>query len=422
VALLAAGLAAMALRVDKPGGFYSFITAGLGKITGLGAAFAAMMCYYIALLSAYALGGIAIQSLVHDVLHGPSISWWIWAAVAFLAVSALGYNNINLSARVLTLFLAVEFLLMVIYDLVVIARGGAHGLGFDSFKPHEIFSGSLSIGFIFGIGLYGGFEATVIFRDEVKRPTRTIPRATYGAVALLTILYAVTAWVFVNAYGANAVMAALNRNSVGASTASVQHYVGQWAFDAASVLLCTSCFALMLAAHNITARYAFNLSADKILHHSLSKVHRRHASPHRASVAVSVASVIGLAPFVIARANENTIYARTVGVYSYALVILLTLVSLAIAVFLLRRRSADRRATLPAVGSLVAFCLLLFALILSTKNFTLLAGTTGSATTILVIVIYAVIAAGMLAAAYYRLRRPDVYARIGRQDPEAKQG
>ena len=64
-----------------------------------------------------------------------------------------------------------------------------------------IFSGSLGIGLLFAIISYVGFEATAIFRDEARTPERTIPRATYVALILIGVFYAVTSWALISGWG-----------------------------------------------------------------------------------------------------------------------------------------------------------------------------------------------------------------------------
>ncbi|MFF3380613.1 APC family permease [Streptomyces sp. NPDC002680] len=414
VAMLAVGLLTMSVRLKRPGGFYALITAGLGRVVGLGSGFAALTCYFVALLSAYALGGIALNTIIVDLFHGPKVAWWVWAGLMLVVTSVLGHLNISFSSRVLTVFLACELLLMIAYDISVLAKGGAHGIDFDSFTPRQIFSGSTSIAFLFGMGLFGGFEATVIFRDEVRKPERTIPVATYGVVALLAGLYAVTAWCFINSYGAAAVMDTVNKDLVGASTNSIKEYTGQFAYDAATVMLFTSSFALALAAHNITARYVFNLGADGIFPRRFGQPHERHASPHRASFALSVTALLVLGVFVAADVPEADLYARLAGLYSYSFVILLVLVALAIGIYLLRDR-VHGKAVRPAAASLVAFVVLCVTLVLATKNFTLLTGATGTTKDVLIIMIWGVTLGGTAWAFYLKRNRAEIYNSIGRQ-------
>lgn len=416
VALVAVGLTRMARTLPNPGGFYAFISAGLGKVVGLGAGFAAIIIYYVACISTYALGGIAARTIVSGILHGPAIPWWMFAVALWAVVGVLGYFRIDFSARVLTVFLGLELLLMAAYDVSVLLKGGADGLSLDSFHPDGIFSGSVAIAFMFGVGLYGGFEATVIFRDEVRDPERTIPRATFAVVALLAIMYATTAWLFINAYGPVAVLDAVHSDPTAAATTSIKQYTGEFAYTASTLLLLTSAFASSLAAHSIATRYAFNLSADRILHHSLSRVHATQLSPHRASVAMSVATIMGLGLLVLARIPDQIVYGRLSGVYTYTMLLLLALVAIAILVYLVRNERNNGAIAKPVVACGLAFVILCFALYLATANFEVITGATGTWTVVLLLFIYGIIAAGMVLAAVYRRKRPEVYLRIGRDD------
>ena len=96
VALVAVGLTRMARRLPNPGGFYAFISAGLGKTVGLGAGFAAIIIYYVACMSTYALGGIAMRTIIVDLFDGPALPWWIYALPLWAIVAVLGYFKICL--------------------------------------------------------------------------------------------------------------------------------------------------------------------------------------------------------------------------------------------------------------------------------------------------------------------------------------
>jgi amino acid transporter len=276
----------------------------------------------------------------------------------------------------------------------------------------------VAIAFMFGIGLYGGFEATIIFRDEVRTPERTIPRATYAVVALLATMYSLTAWLFINSYGPVAVMDVVNTDPTAAATASIQQYTGEFAYTMSTVLLLTSAFASSLAAHSFATRYAFNLGADRILHHSLSRVHKTHQSPYRASLAISAATFVGLVPLVLAQIPDGIVYGRLSGVYTYTFLLLLLLVSLAISVYLVKHRQSEGSIVKPVVACGVAAVILCIALYLATVNFELITGATGVFSIVLLLLIYGIVAAGMVMATIYRRKRPEVYARIGRDEPE----
>ncbi|MFP3458104.1 APC family permease, partial [Psychrobacter sp. SIMBA_152] len=56
---------------------------------------------------------------------------------------------------------------------------------------------SLGLALLFAVGNFFGFEATVVYREEVRNPNTTIPRATYLAVVGIGLFYALAAWAYV---------------------------------------------------------------------------------------------------------------------------------------------------------------------------------------------------------------------------------
>jgi len=59
---------------------------------------------------------------------------------------------------------------------------------------------------------------------------------------------------------------------------------------------------------------------------------------------------------------------------------------------------------------------LVFALFIATVNFDIVSGATGLVAAVLLAAEFGIIAGGMLLAVHHRSNRPDIYARIGRQD------
>ncbi|MFC9359237.1 APC family permease [Rhodococcus sp. NPDC057014] len=419
VCLLVSGILLLARRIDSPGGFYSFVAAGLGKEMGLGAGFAALTCYYAAMLGGYALGGIAMNSLVHDVFNGPNIHWWVFTIVILGFASVIGYFNIDVSAKVLTCFLALEVGLIAWYDIAVIAHQGLAAFKLNSFDPSNVWSGSIGIAVLFGVGCYGGFEATVVFRNEVRDPVKTVRRATYLVIACVGFLYAFTSWMFINSYGGNAILAAVGADPTGAATSSVEKYAGHVAFDIVTLLTVTGSFALIVAAHNISARYLFNLSADGVLPRVLSEVHHKHRSPARASVGISLLSATGILVLILSNSNPSYLYAKLAGTYAYTAIILLLLVAIAIVAYVVRTYGTvddGSTGTAQAIGSTIAAVVMVWALWIGSKHFDLLTGATGTAAVIMFIVIWGMLAAGIVTAVVLRKSRPETYERIGRQE------
>lgn len=410
--IIATGLMKVSNALKRSGGFYSFTTAGLGKEAGLSTGFTSMITYFAAMTANYVLAGIAFSDFVSGVFNGPEIPWPVGTVIVFVAVSALGYLNISFSSKALLIFLGLELVLIATYCVAVFVQGGAEGISFDSFKPEHILSGSIAVGGLFAVGLFGGFEATVIFRDEVKNPDRTIPRATYGVVTLITVLYAVAAFALINGYGAGIIMEVLANDVVTVSGESIRTYVGDFAYNAAIVLLFTSAFAGALAGHNVLARYVFNMAADGVFPKTLSSTHSKHGSPYKASVIASVAALIILVVLGVLLFQNNNLYGYIAGVYSYGMLILITTVSFGIGVFLLRKLKGNR---LHAIVMFAVAALMLVILVFASFRFDLLSGMTGALGVTVLAIIWLLIASGAVIASIYKRKKADVYAHIGRE-------
>lgn len=416
IGLFAVGFTTMARYLPNPGAFYSYITAGLGKAVGLGSSFIALLAYFLAFASTFPFSGILVDSLVHGRFHGPEMPWWFWELFLFAAVAVLGYFRIDLSAKVLSVFLVLELAIVLVYDFAVAGQGGASGLSGASFTPHAAFSGSFGIIFMFAVGMFGGFEATAIFRDEVRNPTKTVPRATYAVVAVVTVVYAITAWLFIEAYGGDKAVGAAAADPTGSIESSIATYAGHVALDVTTVLVNTSVFAAMLAGHNIASRYLYNLSADGILPQFLSRVHAKHGSPHRASIATSAIVLVGLVPCALAGIAPADIYPVLFGVFSYAFVVLLVATCIAVPAYMRRKHPEACTAWNSVIAPGLAFLGLSVGLVLSTLNLPLLIGSSQTQANVVLFLVFGVFALGVIMALIYRVKRPQVYARIGRQE------
>ena len=196
ILLFVVGYMGMTQRLPRPGAFYTYVAAGLGRPAGLGVAFLALWVYSVVIVALYTLVGSAGTDLLNSMFGSHSVPWWLWTFAALIGVFALTYFNIEFSARTFLVIMTLEVVLVAIFVVVVMFDGGPEGRSVEPFTLGAITSGSLGLGVMFAIGVFSGFEATAIYRDEVRAPERTIPRATYGAVALLGIIYAIAAYLY----------------------------------------------------------------------------------------------------------------------------------------------------------------------------------------------------------------------------------
>ena len=414
--IFAVGFTAMSRYLPNPGAFYAYITAGLGRPVGLGASFVAIVSYFFILIGGYAFGGLSLQTLVRDTLHGPDIEWWIYTMVVMGVVAVLGYFSINLSAKILMVCMILESLMMVTYDTVVFARGGESGIHFNSFTPHEAFSGELGLAVIFGIVCFSGFEATAVFREEARDPERTVPRATYTAILFLLTLYALTAWAMINGIGESQVVEASALDPTGTALGTARDYLHTVGVDIITVLLCTSIFAANLATHNVSTRYIYSLSVDRIFPKVFASVHRFHVSPYRASIAVTVISYGSLAACIVFNGQAGTLYATLVGIGGYSLIMLLLLTSIAVVAYFRQHSEHGVDLWRSVIAPIVATALLAAAFVIASRNVDVMIGGSHSLANFLIGLFLGLLVLGVVVAVILRRTHPSVYQRIGRQE------
>jgi amino acid transporter len=405
--LFAVGFTTMSKHVSNAGGFYAYIGQGLGRSAGLGAAFLAVLTYTAVLVAVYGYIGAAIGDLALTHL-GLSVDWWVWSGVVLAAVSVLGFRQIDLSSKVLGVLLVAEVAVVLVLDLFIVGRGGgAEGLSTGLLNPSAVTSGAPGIGLMFALAGFLGFEATVVFRDEARDPSRTIPRATYLSLILIGFFYTFSSWAMVSAWGDKGAVARATADPGGMVAETAQVFVGTFAKDLVSILLVTSLMAAVLSFHNVTARYIFSLGNSGVLPERCGRSHPSHGSPHVASAIVTVVAGTLVAASALAGLDPVAeVFAWLAGIATVGVVALMLFTCLAVVVFFRRRNDLDDRPWQTLVAPSLGLVALAICLYLTVSNLPLLVG--GSTT--LATVFGGVLVASVLAGPVVAALRPDANA------------
>lgn len=408
--LFSVGFTKMSAHVPNAGAFYSYIQAGLGKTMGLGAATMALLSYVLICIAVLAYLGYATANTI--TLFAPSITlpWWLCAIAWWAAIAFLGYRNIDLSSKVLGVFLVLEVLSVTILDAAIIGTGGAEGLSLAPFAPSNFLSGVPGLGLMWAFFGFIGFEATAVFRNEAKDPEKTIPRATYIAVAFIALFYGFSGWCLVMGAGADGALAFAQEAQDAYALQLAAMYVGQWLYDVFQCLLVTSLFACALALHNVASRYTFTLSQVKVLPRFLGEVHPRHFAPSAASLAISITTFALLAIVTIANLDPLTVYAWFANTATLGLLLLQMLTSISVVVFFRRgnhQGSLWRCAIAPAAATV---CLAFVASVVL-SNFADLTGDMVSAVVMGALIPLSYLA-GMAVAARMKKTRPTDFSNL----------
>src|SRR5690606_23282778 len=113
-----AGYVAMSRYVTNAGAFYAYAAHGLGGRTAGAIAIVALVAYNAMQFGLIGLlGGIASGVFAE---FGIVLPWWGWSLIAILLFGILGYRQVNLSAKVMVVLVALEYLIVLIVDFAII--------------------------------------------------------------------------------------------------------------------------------------------------------------------------------------------------------------------------------------------------------------------------------------------------------------
>ncbi|MFD5769175.1 APC family permease [Streptomyces sp. NPDC127049] len=408
--VFAVGFTTMSRHVRSGGAFYAYITRGLGVPLGLAAALVAMLGYNGMEIGVYGLLGSATSDTA--AAFGLDVPWLPVSLAGLLLIWYGGYRSIHFGAKVLGVLLVAETGILVLLAGGVLLDGGADGLSVAGLAPAHVLTGGTAAVLACAFAAFTGFESTVIYRREARDPDRTVPRATYLAVAFLGLFYAFVVWTVIQAFGEDKVVQAAADDPGGLFFAAITTYVGAWAADLMHVLIVTSVLASLLAFHNAINRYTLALAEEGVLPKALGRIHPRHRSPYLAGAAQTVLGAVVVLAFALAGADpyqQLLLWVNTPGMLG--LMLLQLLAALAVPCFF--RKIPHREGVWrTVVAPVTAFVLLAGAIVLVTANIELFTAASGTVNTVLVALVPAVFVLGLLLARRLRRTRPEVYARF----------
>lgn len=432
--IFSVGFAAMARKVTAVGGFYSFISHGLGRPLGMGMGFASIVAYCV--FEASLAGGFAyFGNADFKEWFGADIPWPVFALAMVLGIAILSYFDVKVSVIILGTALIGEVLILIVFDLGAIFSPTSN-FQLAALNPVNAFNGfteiarsdgttlaagAAAIGLFFAFWSWVGFEMAPNYGEESRDPKRIVPLSLYISVIGLGVFYTITSWCAVSAYPT--VEDAIAQGQLASSDfylVPIAANVGSWARHVMQVLILTSAFACGMAFHNTAARYLYSLAREGALHKGMAKTHASYKSPHVASCTQSVLAAIILVLFMIlAGTNDPTQQAYLM---IYGLMALLgtslvlfaqAIVSLAVIVYFRTHHPEDHHWFETLVAPLISFVAQIIVIWMLFANIDFLGGGLAFANWILWINI-GVIAVGILGALWLKSAKPQIYDQIGR--------
>jgi amino acid transporter len=420
------GYVAMARKKTTAGGFYSYISHGLGRELGIGTGFGSVVAYSV--FEASLCGGFAYFLGLKLNAFGVHISW-PWLALAMVVIiSALTFFDVRVSSMLLAIGLVSEVVILLIFDVYLFARGHAVWSAINPVNAFKGFpargrltAGAVGIGLFFAFWSWVGFEMAPNYGEESRDPKRVVPRALYISVLGLGIFYTLTSWASLAGYPTvHAAIAQAQGNAADFFLSPARQYAGHWVSSVMSYLIITGSFACGMAFHNTTARYFYSLGREGLLPAALGRTHHRYQSPYIASgVQSAIAAIIIILFALLTGSNDpnSQAYLQLYGLMAVMGVIIIlsvqALVSLAILVYYERYHRDEAHWWKTRLAPIVSLASQGFVVYLLFDNISFLGSGYGYAKWFGPIDL-AVVLAGVAAAFYFKRRRPARYEQAGR--------
>jgi amino acid transporter len=425
------GYAAMASRVSSVGGFYSFISQGLGREVGMSAGITSLACYSIFEASLTGLFAFFGNKWLSE-HFGINVPWVVLALFMVAVIAVLSFRDVKLSAKILGVALVAEVAILVVFVLGVVFAKSGTSFSTESLNVFKVYTalpeqtvgtvaipaGAAAVGVFMAFWSWVGFEMAPNYAEESRDPKRIIPRALMYSVIGLGIFYTIVSWCAVSAYPSAADMAAKAfSDGVNFYLTPIQQFVGGWAYELMFVLIVTSSFACGMAFHNTAARYMYSLGREGVLPSAVAETHDHHKSPHKASFVQSILAALWVILYGLGYGFDDPSAQAWLGVYTLfavlgtgLLLVLQAIVSLAI--FLWFRKNGGGSTLTTVIAPLVSLVVQIWLVYTLIANLATLGGTNGFAQSIPYIGL-AVILVGLIWGFVLKSSNPKAYNNIG---------
>ncbi|WP_028065492.1 APC family permease [Solirubrobacter soli] len=318
--IFSVGYIEMARRVTAVGGFYTFITRGLGSVMGMGAGYLIAFCYIIFAAAVTGVGSYFASTSV-EAWFGVSISAWAYEAFFLALMTAFAWFHIELTAKILGVALVSEVLVMLILAFAILVQGGPDGFSAAPLNPANIFDNEAALK-VFGaaaagVAIFGafwswvGFEMAPNYAEESREPHKIAKRALYISVISLGVFYTFVSYMFVTGWGLTGSAQAVSDQFAGKYASAFyplsDKFVGSGLTTMIEILIITSSFACAMAFYNTGSRYLFSLAREGLLPAALGRTHPTQKGPVNASMVVTV--IVGLYMLAFTLSDPSTLAA-----------------------------------------------------------------------------------------------------------------
>jgi len=340
--LLAVSIGQLAIHLPSAGGFYTYISRGLGRDIGFLAGWISIPAYLLFLplnLLAFGYAGYNFSGL----------PWYAWAIPLAVIMGLLALFGVRLSIRTLVVLGVIEVAVFTVLSILLIvnAKGNntllaftpatwAHGRGGVS---------GVLVGAVIGVLSFAGFESAALLAEESKNPRRIIQPVLLLAVVVMGAFFVLASYAGLVGYNFNIGTVTDTHSYLGAPgtpwfTLGEQVW-GKTGMYVVGLVLLESLAANVAAGFTALSRVVYAMGRSGALPSAFGRTNRRFRTPTLALL-LTIPVTIGIALWsaTVYGAPPNSFYV-IVDAAAYCVLSIYAVVSLATPAYFLRQRRSD---------------------------------------------------------------------------------
>lgn len=341
--LIAVNIGALAKHLPSAGGYFTYVSRGLGDGAGWLTGWLFSLTYVLIVpLTLLVLGPVA-DTFARQYLH---LAWgWVpWALLFASAALGLTLFGVKVSADSSVILGTIEVVVFAALAVWLIATS-AHPSLHATFNPHASLEHGLGgwqgilHGMIFVFLAFSGFESSASLAEEASNPRRTVPRAILLATLCVGAFYVLCAYAGVAGWGAGRLGSyASDPNPWGTMAKQV------WGVGSIVVIfaILNSGLGNVVAGISAASRALFAMGRAGTLPRPLAHINSRYRTPDVATVATVFAGTL-LALWLGTRYGPTIAYALVGTMVTIFILVVYMATCLAVPFFYHREHRAEFR-------------------------------------------------------------------------------
>lgn len=281
---------AMVRKYPIAGSAYTYSQQSFGGGVGFMTGWVMLLDYLFLPMINFLLIGIYLNT------QFPAVPVWVFSLAAIVLVLGFNILGINFVSKANVVIISLSVILVVVFISLAFksALGGDAQVGLiEPFTFGEGGIGAIATGAAMLALSFLGFDAVSTLSEEAKNPRRDIPRAIVLSTLVGGFFFILVAWSGALAFQAD--WASMSDGELEAAGVTVMQAIGGETLTAFFVaVFVAGSFGSAMTSQVSVSRIIYAMGRDRVLPHSLSRVHKRFGTPIVAATLVSVIALTAL--------------------------------------------------------------------------------------------------------------------------------